>query len=213
MEDLRQALQILEGRARSDLVPVDLRVARLDEGCLENTQVLFLEVGHEAKTCWLRPPRLLAIPELAEEGAEEFAAVLERARPIDCKLPVRIWASRGAGLGAQRRLLRGGPWGPVYGSLVSTCPRHGGRGVGDLILGAGTGGVGVATDRCAACGSRVLSGVLPGLRPGLKLVLALVKLVLSWQRWHLLLQSDEGHERPGEEAFYLTYFLGALVVV
>ena len=103
---------------------------------------------------------------------------------------------------------RGGPCGAIDGGLISTCPRHGSCGVG--ICCVNTCGVRLtATDECAACGGRVLSGELPGR--GLELVLALVKLILRRQRWHLLLQGGEGHERPGEEAFYLTYLLRALL--
>ena len=95
VDDLGEALEVFKGVPRVGLVPVYLRVARLQDR-LEHTQVLLLEVVDQAVAGGVQPSLLLLdIPKLAEERAEQLAAILERSRSVDEELLLQAGPYRG----------------------------------------------------------------------------------------------------------------------
>lgn len=58
VNDLGEALQVLESWTRIRLVPVNLLVARCHESCLEHAKVLVLEVVNQAAAGRVLPPLL-----------------------------------------------------------------------------------------------------------------------------------------------------------
>lgn len=76
MDDLGEALEELDGRSRVQLI-VDR--SGTPKRVLKHAQVLPLEVVDEPHCSLVFVSRLLIVPDLAEERAEQLAAIAERA--------------------------------------------------------------------------------------------------------------------------------------